>query len=88
MKTNSDLLQQLLNPSMEYRPVSLWFIIHYLREDLLRRQIREMAETGCGGIMFHGRDGLRSGYLEKEANGRHGEFWTTIRYLFGDYVSA
>ena len=29
-----------------------------------------------------------SGYLEKEANGRHGEFWTTIRYLFGDYVSA
>ncbi len=29
-----------------------------------------------------------SGYLEKDASGRHGEFWTTIRYLFGDYVSA
>ncbi len=51
---------------MEYRPVPLWFINHYLREDVLRRQIREMAEKGCGGIMFHGRDGLRSGYLEKE----------------------
>ena len=25
-----------------------------------------MAEKGLGGIMFHGRDGLRSGYLDQE----------------------
>ena len=29
-----------------------------------------------------------SGYLEKDGNGLYGEFWTTIRYLFGDYASA
>lgn len=29
-----------------------------------------------------------TGYLEKDGNGLYGEFWTTIRYLFGDYASA
>lgn len=29
-----------------------------------------------------------SGYLNKDASGRFGEFWTTIRYLFGGYVLA
>ena len=29
-----------------------------------------------------------SGYLHKNDEGRFGEFWTTIRYLFGGYVLA
>lgn len=29
-----------------------------------------------------------SGYLQKDAQGRYGEFWTTIRYLFRGYVAA
>ena len=29
-----------------------------------------------------------SGYLRQNPGGRHGEFWTTIRYLFGGYVTA
>ncbi len=29
-----------------------------------------------------------SGYLEEDAHGRFGEFWTTIRYLFGAYVAT
>lgn len=28
------------------------------------------------------------GYLEQDDQGRFGEFWTTIDYLFGDFVSA
>ena len=27
-----------------------------------------------------------SGYLQKDGQGAYGEFWTTIRYLFGGYV--
>jgi len=29
-----------------------------------------------------------SGYLKKDAQGRYGEFWTTIRYLFRGYVAV
>ena len=28
-----------------------------------------------------------SGYLEKDESGQYGEFWTTIHYLFSEYVS-
>lgn len=66
MNVKKDFIEKLSSIDNEYRPVPFWFINHYIREDLLRRQIREMREKGFGGIMFHGRDGLRSGYLEKE----------------------
>ncbi len=33
------------------------------------------------------RDFVR-GYLSKDGNGMYGEFWTTIQYLFKDYVAA
>jgi hypothetical protein len=29
-----------------------------------------------------------SGYLQKCRNGMYGEFWMTIRYLFGGYATA
>ena len=32
--------------------------------------------------------GFVSGYLQKDARGAYEEFWTTIRYLFGGYVTA
>ena len=35
-------------------------------EDELRRQIAEQDEKGFGGVMCHGRDGLRTAYLERE----------------------
>lgn len=60
------LLKILANPSSEYRPVAFWFINHFLRQDEIRCQVREMAEKGFGGFMFHGRAGLRSKYLEDE----------------------
>ena len=63
---NEQLLQKLRDPAAEYRPVPFWFINHFLQPDELRRQIREMAQKGLGGFMFHGRDGLRSRYLEDE----------------------
>ena len=32
--------------------------------------------------------GFVSGYLQKDNQGAYGEFWTTIRHLFGGYVPA
>lgn len=29
-----------------------------------------------------------SGYLNKDASGRFGQFWTTIRYLFGGFAAV
>jgi hypothetical protein len=64
--TELNLLQKLKELPNEYRPVPFWFLNHYLREDELRRQIQEIAKKGFGGIMLHGRNGLRSGYLNDE----------------------
>ncbi len=54
------------NPPLRYRPVAFWFLNHRLEEIELRRQVREMAEKGMGGIMLHARDGLRTAYLKDE----------------------
>ena len=59
-------LENLRRVPTAYRPVAFWFLNHFLREDELRRQVREMAGKGFGGIMLHARDGLRSGYLNGE----------------------
>lgn len=66
MTTADQLLKNLVNPPREYRPVSFWFLNHFLEEDELRRQIAEQDEKGFGGVMCHGRDGLRTAYLEQE----------------------
>lgn len=29
-----------------------------------------------------------TGYLEKDAQGKFGKYWTTIKYLFGEFVAA
>ena len=62
----AQLINALENVPAEFRPVSFWFMNHFLQPDELRLQIREMADKGYGGFMFHGRDGLRSRYLEQE----------------------
>lgn len=55
---------KLKNPANEFKPVAFWFLNHYIEEEESRRQIREMAEKGFGGIMLHARDGLLGGYLD------------------------
>ena len=60
------LLHTLKDPPREFRPVSFWFLNHFLEENELRRQIAEQHEKGFGGVMCHARDGLRTPYLEWE----------------------
>lgn len=58
-------LQKFLAEPREYGIVPFWFINHYTEEDVLRRQIREMARKHCGSVMIHPRDGLMGGYLNR-----------------------
>jgi len=64
--TVKELIESLQDPPREFRPVSFWFLNHFLEEDELRRQIVEQDEKGFGGVMCHARDGLRTAYLEAE----------------------
>jgi hypothetical protein len=61
-----ELIECLQTPPREFRPVSFWFLNHFLEESELRRQIAEQDEKGFGGVMCHARDGLRTAYLEQE----------------------
>ena len=66
MDTSVQLLASLQDPPREFRPVSFWFLNHFLEETELRRQVAEQDEKGFGGVMCHARDGLRTAYLEWE----------------------
>lgn len=66
MTTADQLLKSIADPPREFRPVSFWFLNHFLEPDELRRQIAEQDEKGFGGVMCHARDGLRTAYLERE----------------------
>ncbi len=58
-------LQKFLEDPREYGIVPFWFINHYAEADVLKQQIREMAQKHCGGVMIHPRDGLMGGYLNR-----------------------
>lgn len=64
MKDFNTILSALRRPAPEFHPVAFWFLNHYAEEKEIRRQIREMAGKGFGGVMLHARDGLLGGYLD------------------------
>ncbi|MBD3292198.1 MAG: hypothetical protein GF393_04695, partial [Armatimonadia bacterium] len=49
----ADLTDLLRDPSAAYRPAMFWLLNGPLSEDLMRDQIRQMAERGCGGFFLH-----------------------------------
>lgn len=59
-------LERFKNPEANYRPHPFWSWNDKLEEGELRRQIREMKESGQGGFFMHARDGLITPYMGKE----------------------
>lgn len=57
-------IEQFKDPEAKYRPHPFWSWNDDLEEDELRRQIREMKETGQGGFFMHARDGLITPYMK------------------------
>ncbi|MFO8080682.1 MAG: glycosyl hydrolase [Armatimonadota bacterium] len=48
-----DLLHLLADPPAAYRPAMFWLLNGRLTEDLIREQIGQMADRGCGGFFLH-----------------------------------
>ena len=63
MESIANLINRIKQPENSFKPVAFWFLNHYPEPSELKRQIREMADKGFGGIMLHARNGLRGGYL-------------------------
>jgi len=59
-------LNNFSDPEAKYRPHPFWSWNDKLEENELRRQIREMKETGQGGFFMHARDGLITEYMKDE----------------------
>lgn len=54
------------SPEVEARLMPFWFWNTKMEEDLIRRQIREMALAGVGGFFLHPRQGLETPYLSAQ----------------------
>jgi len=60
------ILDQLKNPSKEYRPIPFWSWNDKLDPEFLKWQIGEMDMAGLGGYFMHARGGLETEYLSDE----------------------
>jgi len=60
------IVNELKNPGMKYRPVPFWSWNAKLEPQELRNQIRLMHEAGLGGYFMHARGGLLTQYMGDE----------------------
>lgn len=58
--------ERFKNPGTDYRPIPFWSWNESLRPEILREQIRQMADKGMGGYFMHARGGLTVEYLGEE----------------------
>lgn len=61
-----DILNDLKNPSADYRPIPFWSFNDKLEPEMLTRQIQEMDKAGIGGFFMHARGGLRTEYMSED----------------------
>ncbi|MBR6290510.1 MAG: hypothetical protein IKR53_03615, partial [Clostridia bacterium] len=54
------------DPDVKQRPHPFWSWNDRLDPAELRRQVREMRETGHGGFFMHARDGLLTPYMGED----------------------
>ena len=60
------LIEEVKNPSAEYRGTLFWALNGKLEPEEMRRQIRLMKQMGLGGFFLHARVGLNTEYLGDE----------------------
>ena len=60
------LKEKFKNPGIEFRSAPFWSWNDDLKDEELRRQIKEMKEKGIGGFFMHSRIGLITPYLSLE----------------------
>lgn len=63
---NNEIDKEFANPSSEYRLAPFWFLNRDLKDEELKRQIKEMHDKGVDGFILHARHGLLTPYLSEE----------------------
>ena len=63
---NQKFRQEFANPTNLYRPIPFWSWNDKLDPEELKRQIRELKQSGAGGYFMHARSGLKTEYLSEE----------------------
>jgi hypothetical protein len=61
-----NLINEFINPTVQYRGKPFWSWNGKLEKDELLRQIHVMKEMGFGGFFMHSRTGLQTEYLGEE----------------------
>jgi len=65
-KIESSFRERFAEPASEYRPAPLWVWNDEMRPDIIRLQLKQMADQGFGGAFVHPRPGLVTPYLSEE----------------------
>ena len=58
--------EEFKNPGPEYRAAPFWAWNGALREEELRRQVRDMKRRGLGGFFIHPRVGMETAFMSRE----------------------
>lgn len=66
MKATDFIFDVIRERSREYRSLPFWSLNDRLDAEKMTNQVREMAESGCGGYFMHARSGLLTDYMGKE----------------------
>ena len=91
--------QHFRNPPARARLAPFWFWNCGMDEDLIRRQVQQMARAGCGGFFIHPRQGMTLPYLSKtyfarvrlaveEAQKRGLEVWLYDEYPYPSGIAG
>ena len=66
MKKEGISFELFENSPVEYRPVPFLFLNHYLEDEIIIWQIKEIKEKGLRGFFMHPRSGLLTPYMSEE----------------------
>ncbi len=66
MKETEQIFAAAREGAREHRPIPFWSLNDALAPEETARQVREMAEKGCGGYFMHARSGLLTDYMSAE----------------------
>lgn len=66
MKFTDEIFGAVRARKERYRPLPFWSLNDRLSPEEMQRQVREMAEKGCGGYFLHARSGLLTDYMGME----------------------
>ena len=76
METQEKLLEEVLQPDMEFSPIPFWFFNDAFDEERVRSQLTDYVEKGVNGLVLHPRIGV-----PKEMPYLSEEYFRAVRFI-------